>query len=99
MFQVIFSADFRQWLKKLRDERALYKITARIQRFEDGNMGDIKSVGEGIYEARIDYGPGYRLYFIHRDHAIIVMLAGGDKSSQPRDINKAKALAQQWRKE
>jgi putative addiction module killer protein len=69
---------------------------ARIQRFEDGNPGQTRSVGLGVFEMKIDFGPGYRVYYIQRDHVLIVLLCGGDKSTQEKDIQRAKALAAQW---
>lgn len=69
------------------------KIAGRIARFELGLLGDVKSVGDGVLEARVDFGPGYRLYFVRRGDRLIVLLVGGDKSSQPRDIARAKDMA------
>jgi putative addiction module killer protein len=87
--------EFAEWLKGLRDVRATAKITSRIDRMEEGNLGDVASVGEGVSEARIHYGPGYRLYFVERGSEIVVLLCGGDKSSQRRDISHAKRLAKE----
>jgi putative addiction module killer protein len=86
---------FADWFKGLRDRKAQAKIAARIVRIESGNMGDVKSVGEGVSEARIAFGPGYRLYFTRRGATLIVLLVGGDKGSQSRDIAKAKEMAAQ----
>ena len=97
MYEVIQSAEFAKWLGSLKDLRAKTVIDARLAYIEKGNLGDVKPVGEGISEARIHYGAGYRLYFIKTGKVIVVMLAGGDKSSQTRDINKAKKLANEWR--
>ena len=77
----------------LRDHRAKAKIAARIDRLAFGNPGDVRPVGEGISELRIDYGPGYRVYFVKRGNAVIVLLCGGDKSAQTKDIKAAKTLA------
>jgi putative addiction module killer protein len=77
----------------LRDPRAKARIAIRIDRLALGNAGDVKPVGSGVSEMRIDYGPGYRLYFIRRGEALIVLLCGGDKGSQQRDIVRARALA------
>jgi putative addiction module killer protein len=77
----------------LRDPRAKARIAIRIDRLALGNAGDAKPVGSGVSEMRIDYGPGYRLYFIRRGEALIVLLCGGDKASQQRDIVRARALA------
>jgi putative addiction module killer protein len=87
--------SFAIWFEGLRDRKVQSKVSARIARFELGLMGDTKSVGGGVFEARIDYGPGYRLYFLKRGEDWIILLAGGDKSSQRRDIAKAKELADQ----
>jgi putative addiction module killer protein len=84
---------FAQWLASLRDSRARMRINVRIRRLSLGNAGDVKPVGEGISEMRIDYGPGYRVYFVQHGSALIVLLAGGDKRSQDRDIAMARALA------
>ena len=97
MIEIIQSPAFRKWLSALRDVDARARIHVRLDRMQEGNVGDVKSVGDGVSEARIPYGPGYRLYFIRRGHTLIIMLAGGDKSSQLRDIKKAKQLAQLWR--
>ena len=87
------TATFAKWFDGLRDERAQARIVARIRRLELGNPGDVKSVGEGVLEMRVDYGPGYRVYFIRRGEEIVVLLCGGDKARQDRDIRAAKALA------
>lgn len=83
---------FERWLQGLRDVRAIARINARIRRIALGNLGDVKPVREGISELRIDYGPGYRIYFIQRGKELIILLAGGDKRTQSRDIEKAIAL-------
>ncbi len=85
--------EYADWFAKLRDERARGRILVRIRRLSLGNPGDSKSVGEGILEMRIDYGPGYRIYYTRIGEEIIILLAGGDKRTQPRDIEKAKSLA------
>lgn len=86
---------FSAWLKDLRDLRGKAKIVARIQRLEDGNPGDVAPVGDGVSEMRIHFGPGYRVYFVNRGGELIVLLCGGDKSSQARDIEAAKKLARE----
>jgi putative addiction module killer protein len=84
---------FSDWMAGLRDHRARAKIAARIDRLVFGNPGDVASVGEGVSELRIHYGPGYRVYFVRRGRTLIVLLCGGDKSTQAKDIAAAKALA------
>jgi putative addiction module killer protein len=84
---------FKKWLTKLRDQKAKAIITARLHRVSAGLLGDVLSIGEGISELRIHYGPGYRLYFKERAGQLIILLCGGDKSSQERDIILAKKLA------
>lgn len=83
-------APFSQWLNELRDIRTKGIIRARINRVRLGNFGDCRSLGEGIFEFRIDYGPGYRLYFAQEGQALVILLCGGDKSSQRQDIETAK---------
>jgi len=85
---------FANWLDNLRDIRAKARVIVRIERLASGNAGDVKPIGEGVSEMRIDYGPGYRVYFIQRGSELIILLAGGDKSSQSRDIKSAIRLAQ-----
>lgn len=84
--------EFERWLERLRDSATLLRIRARIYRLEHGNAGDHKSVGEGIWEMRIHFGPGYRVYYTQRGHEWVLLLAGGDKSSQENDIRLALQL-------
>jgi len=84
---------FEEWLLNLRDVRAKGKILARIKRAELGNLGDHKYIGDGVSEMKIDFGPGYRLYYSTSKGILIILLVGGDKSTQSRDINKAKQIA------
>ncbi|UVO55075.1 type II toxin-antitoxin system RelE/ParE family toxin [Sphingomonas sp. SUN039] len=91
-FRVAQTAAFSEWLPLLRDRRALAKITDRLLRAADGNFGDVKSAGSGISEMRIDYGPGYRVYFCQRGTEIVILLCGGGKRTQQRDIANAKRL-------
>lgn len=86
---------FQTWIDDLRDVRAVARIAKRIDRLALGNPGDIKPVGDGVSEMRIDYGPGYRVYFTAQGKQIVILLCGGDKSSQERDIRAAKALAKE----
>jgi putative addiction module killer protein len=89
--------EFANWLKRLCDGAARARINLRIDRIEmTGNLGDVESVGDGVSELKIDYGPGYRLYFAYRGKEIILLLIGGDKSSQQRDIQKAKKLNREY---
>lgn len=97
MFLLEKTSEFDKWLKKLNDRKAKAKILLRLQRVEAGNLGDFSSVGEGIEEIRIHYGPGYRIYFRRQGEKIILLLMGGDKSSQESDIKKAKALWNQYK--
>src|SRR5262245_50090353 len=89
---------FRDWLKSL-DLRVQARIQARALRFESGNLGDHKSVGDGVWEARLDFGPGYRLYFGKHGSSMILLLNGGDKTSQSRDIRTAQSYWADYRKE
>lgn len=96
MFQLKQTAEFRKWERKLRDERARAIIAARLFRLANGLAGDVSPVGGGISELRIHHGPGYRIYFRQVGSEIIVLLCGGDKGSQARDIQQAKQLAEEW---
>jgi putative addiction module killer protein len=87
---------FRIWRTRLKDKRALAMIARRIDRLAYGLVGDVKPVGEGVSELRIDYGPGYRVYFKRRGNTLIILLCGGDKRTQDDDIKLAKKLAKQW---
>lgn len=86
---------FDEWFARLRDRRAAARIQARIDRAESGNLGDCKPVGEGVSEMRMDVGPGYRVYFLQRGTDVVILLAGGEKSTQAKDIAAAKRLAKQ----
>ena len=88
---------FRKWRTRLKDKRALGLIAARLDRLAYGHAGDAEPVGDGISELRIHYGPGYRVYFQRRGDTIVILLCGGDKSSQANDIKTAKRLAATWR--
>lgn len=93
MIEVRKTDEFDRWLSVLRDQKAVAKIASRVERLGRGNPGDVKPVGEGISEMRIPYGPGYRVYFKQTAKEIILLLCGGDKSSQDKDINRAKQIA------
>ena len=95
--EIIESDTFREWLDNLRDRRAAVRINARLRRVSLGNFGDSPSVGDGVYELRMHYGPGYRVYFLREGETVVILLCGGDKDSQRRDIERAKQLAQDWR--
>ena len=94
MIEVRQTTEFSIWLRRLRDVNAVARIVARIRRMEMGNPGDAKSVGSGVMEMRIPYGPGYRVYYLHRGTAIVILLCGGDKRTQRLDIERAQALAE-----
>lgn len=95
MIEVRQSETFTRWLDGLRDRNARIRIATRIRRMEMGNTGDVKAVGEGVSEMRITYGPGYRVYFVQDGKTVVVLLCGGDKSSQSRDIAHAKQMAKE----
>ena len=97
MIELIRSATFDRWLSGLRDRRAVARIAARLDRMAAGNPGDVQPVGDGVSELRINYGPGYRVYFIQQGPVLIILLCGGDKSTQSRDIRQAKVLAEEWK--
>lgn len=99
VYSVLKTDEFDRWLRKLRDERAKARIAARIRSAEHGNLGDISPVGAGVSEMRVHYGPGYRVYFTLRGRELVILLIGGDKSSQRKDIEKAKALAAELKNE
>jgi putative addiction module killer protein len=92
---LIQSSKFDAWLRELADRKAKARILARLARVRLGNFGDCKPVGEGVSEMRIDVGPGYRVYFVRQGETAYLLLMGGDKSSQDRDIEQAKAMARE----
>jgi putative addiction module killer protein len=94
MAEVRQTEEFSGWLHRLRDANAVARIVGRIRRMEMGNPGDTRSVGQGILEMRIDYGPGYRIYYVHRGAKIVILLCGGDKRTQQQDIKRAQKLAE-----
>ncbi len=96
MPEVVESATFRRWIRGLRDRVAVARINARLRNVSLGNVGDARSVGDGLFELRVHHGPGYRIYFL-REGSAVVLLCGGDKGSQNRDIGRAGRLAREWR--
>lgn len=93
VISIIQSERFVDWMKSLRDTRARARILERLVRVSQGNLGDVAAVGDGVSELRIHYGPGYRVYFVRRGETVILLLCGGDKSTQKRDIAAARAMA------
>ena len=93
MIEIRQTNVYARWFRRLRDRRARVRIDNRIRRLSLGNPGDIRPVGEGVSEIRIDYGPGYRVYFVQQGEALVVLLAGGDRDSQERDIRRGLELA------
>lgn len=95
MKNILTTELFDVWFAGLRDKQAVRRVQARIDRVEDGNFGDCEAVGEGVSEMRIHYGPGYRVYFVQRGMEVVILLAGGDKSTQAMDIKTALKIARQ----
>lgn len=93
MYEIRRTDVFSSWLDRLRDARARVRILARLDRVSEGNLGDTRVIGEGVSEFRIDYGPGYRVYYTRQRKTIVVLLVGGDKSTQAKDIRRAIQLA------
>lgn len=98
MLEILKSETFEKWFKGLRDKQAQARINVRIRRLSLGNPGDVKPVGAGVSEMRIDYGPGYRVYYQQRGQVVALLLCGGDKRSQARDIQRAIEIAQEWKR-
>lgn len=96
MIELKQTETFRKWRARLKDHRVRGLIASRLDRLAFGNAGDVRPVGQGISELRIDYGPGYRVYYKRRGDAIILLLCGGDKRTQANDIETAKRLAETW---
>ncbi len=94
MIEIRQTEIYAKWFDSLRDRAAQARINARIRRLSLGNPGDVKPAGKGVSELRIDYGPGYRVYFVHRRNTLVILLAGGDKRTQDQDIKTAMDLAQ-----
>jgi putative addiction module killer protein len=99
MYELHTSGDFDRWLSELRDRHAKARILVRLDRLARGNPGDVRPVGSGVSEVRIDVGPGYRVYYLQVGSTVVILLCGGDKSTQSRDITRAQRLAEQWREE
>ena len=95
MIEIRQTEVYSQWFNGLRDRQAQARINVRVRRLSLGDLGDVKPVGEGVSEMRIDYGPGYRVYFVRRGQALVILLAGGDKHTQDRDIKMALDLARE----
>ena len=96
MIEILESATFARWIQGMRDTRARARILARIDRMADGNLGDAQPIGGGLSEARIHYGPGYRIYFMRRGDTLVVLLCGGEKGTQQKDIQMAQQIARDW---
>ncbi len=96
MLKVVESQTYQTWVSSLKDREGRARITDRIKRLASGNFGDTRSVGDGVQELRMHFGPGYRVYFLRQGETIVVLLSGGGKSTQARDIKRAKELAQDW---
>ncbi len=96
MFVLKQTETFRKWRTKLKDERARALIASRLDRLAYGHTGDAEPIGSGISELRIHYGPGYRIYFQRRNNTVLILLCGGDKSTQAKDIKTAKQLSNEW---
>ncbi|MFZ2960700.1 MAG: type II toxin-antitoxin system RelE/ParE family toxin [Candidatus Ozemobacteraceae bacterium] len=94
MIEIRQTETYKRWFVSLKDRTARMRINIRVRRLSLGNFGDVKPVGGGVSEVRIDHGPGYRLYFVKKQNQIIVLLSGGDKSTQSKDILEAKDLAE-----
>jgi putative addiction module killer protein len=99
MVEIAKSATFDRWLRKLKDRRAAARVLVRIDRLAAGNPGDVRPIGSGISELRIDYGPGYRVYYLKDGDRLILLLCGGDKSSQDKDIKEAHRIVEDWKAE
>jgi putative addiction module killer protein len=97
--KVIESTKFRQWLKKLKDDTGRARVVSRINRLAAGLAGDVAPVGQGVSELRIHYGPGYRVYYYQQGEVLVLLLCGGDKDSQRRDIETAHQLLKEWREQ
>lgn len=97
MIEVVRTDEFEMWLEKLKDLRGKARIIRRIDRLAKGNPGDVRPIGKGLSELRLDVGPGYRVYYLQDADTLVLLLCGGDKSTQQKDIEKAHDLAEEWR--
>jgi len=97
MIEVVRTDEFETWLEKLKDTRGKLRIVQRIDRLSAGNPGDVGPVGKGVSELRLNVGPGYRVYYLQDGDTLVLLLCGGDKSTQQKDIEKAHELAEEWR--
>ena len=97
MYELRRSAEFDRWLAGLKDRAAVARVLVRLDRLARGNPGDVRPVGSGVSELRIDHGPGLRVYYLQLGDVVVLLLCGGDKSTQSRDVKRALRLAEQWR--
>lgn len=97
MVEIIKSDTFDRWLRKLRDPQAKARVEMRIRRLGLGNPGDVQPIGDGLSEMRIDYGPGYRVYYMQQGGILVILLCGGNKRTQQKDIVRAKEIAGEWK--
>jgi putative addiction module killer protein len=94
MIEILQTEDYARWFERLKDRQARARILVRIRRLSLSNVGEVQPVGEGVSELRIHFGPGYRVYFLQRGESQVILLAGGDRQTQQRDIERARGLAQ-----
>ncbi|GAB94191.1 putative addiction module killer protein [Kineosphaera limosa] len=99
MYEVISTDDFSRWLRRLKDRAARLRIVDRLDRLGAGNAGNAKQVGHGVWELRMMFGPGYRIYYLHDGPRLVLLLCGGDKATQQRDVERAYRLAEEYRSE
>jgi putative addiction module killer protein len=99
VLEVVQTGEFETWLKRLKDARGKARILRRLDRLAQGNPGDVRPIGKGLSELRLDVGPGYRVYYLQDRDTLILLLCGGDKSTQQKDIDRAHELAEQWRED
>lgn len=97
LIEVVQTDEFESWLERLKDARGKARILRRLDRLAQGNPGDVRPIGKGLSELRVDVGPGYRVYYLRDRERLILLLCGGDKSTQQKDISNAHELAEQWR--